>query len=207
MVDTEQPQLYLISPSECDIEHFPDQLARVLDAQQIACVRLALSSQDQDTISRTADALRPVTHARDVALVIEQHLLLVEPLGLDGVHLTDAARSVRKTRKALGPDAIIGAFCGALRHDGISAAESGADYISFGPVGKSPLGDGVSADHALFEWWSEMIELPVVAEGGLTEELVSQLAPVSDFFAIGPEIWTMQAPEQTLAALTAKILV
>ena len=206
MADTEQPQLYLISPSECNIEQFPDQLARVLDAHQIACVRLALSSQDQDTISRTADALRPITHARDVALVIEQHLLLVEPLGLDGVHLTDAARSVRKTRKLLGVDTIIGAYCGALRHDGISAAESGADYISFGPVGSTPLGDGISAEYSLFEWWSEMIELPVVAEGGLTKDLVAQLTPVSDFFAIGPEIWTTDAPEQKLATLIDAML-
>ena len=206
MADTEQPQLYLISPSECNIEQFPDQLARVLDAHQIACVRLALSSQDQDIISRTADALRPITHARDVALVIEQHFLLVEPLGLDGVHLTDAARSVRKTRKLLGADAIIGAYCGALRHDGISAAESGADYISFGPVGSTPLGDGISAEYSLFEWWSEMIELPVVAEGGLTKDLVAQLTPVSDFFAIGPEIWTTDAPEQKLATLIDAML-
>ena len=206
MADTEQPQLYLISPSECNIEQFPDQLARVLDAHQIACVRLALSSQDQDIMSRTADALRPITHSRDVALVIEQHLLLVEPLGLDGVHLTDAARSVRKTRKLLGADAIIGTYCGALRHDGISAAESGADYISFGPVGSTPLGDGISAEYSLFEWWSEMIELPVVAEGGLTKDLVAQLTPVSDFFAIGPEIWTTDAPEQKLATLIDAML-
>ena len=206
MADTEQPQLYLISPSECNIEQFPDQLAQVLDVHQIACVRLALSSQDQDIISRTADALRPITHARDVALVIEQHFLLVEPLGLDGVHLTDAARSVRKTRKLLGADAIIGAYCGALRHDGISAAESGADYISFGPVGSTPLGDGISAEYSLFEWWSEMIELPVVAEGGLTKDLVAQLTPVSDFFAIGPEIWTTDAPKQKLATLIDAML-
>ena len=65
------------------------------------------------------------------------------------------------------------------------------------------MGDGVSADHALFAWWSEMIELPVVAEGGVSEDLIAQLAPVSDFFAIGPEIWTTQAPEKTLAALIA----
>ena len=206
MADTEQPQLYLISPSECNIEQFPDQLAQVLDVHQIACVRLALSSQDQDIMSRTADALRPITHSRDVALVIEQHLLLVEPLGLDGVHLTDAARSVRKTRKLLGADAIIGTYCGALRHDGISAAESGADYISFGPVGSTPLGDGISAEYSLFEWWSEMIELPVVAEGGLTKDLVAQLTPVSDFFAVGPEIWTTDAPEQKLATLIDAML-
>ena len=175
----------------------------VIDAQQVACVRLALSSQDQDIISRSADALRAVTHARDVALVIEQHLLLVEPLGLDGVHLTDAARSVRKTRKALGTDAIIGAHCGTLRHNGISAAEAGADYISFGPVGLTPLGDGASAEPPLFAWWSEMIELPVVAEGGLTESLVTQLAPTSDFFAIGQEIWNTDSPLDSLVALTA----
>ena len=48
-----------------------------------------------------------------------------------------------------------------------------------------------------------MIELPVVAEGGVSEDLIAQLAPVSDFFAIGPEIWRTQAPEKTLAALIA----
>ena len=203
MADPEQPQLYLILPPDCDLEQFPNQLARVLDTQQIACVRLALSSQDQDTISRAADALRQVTHERDVALVIEQHLLLVEPLGLDGVHLTDAGRSVRKTRKILGADAIIGSACGTQRHDGISAAEAGADYVSFGPVGPTPLGDGVSADFALFEWWSEMIELPVVAEGGLTGDVIRHLAPVSDFLAIGPEIWDTAEPAKSLALLTA----
>ena len=79
MDEPDLPQLYLISPSECDLSIFPDQLGRVLDAHQVACVRLALSSQDQTTISRSAEALRAVTRARDVALVIEQHLLLVEP--------------------------------------------------------------------------------------------------------------------------------
>ena len=203
MDEPDLPQLYLISPSECDLSIFPDQLGRVLDAHQVACVRLALSSQDQTIISRSADALRAVTHARDVALVIEQHLLLVEPLGLDGVHLTDAARSVRKARKTLGPDAIIGAHCGTLRHNGISAAEAGADYISFGPVGLTPPGDSVSAEPPLFAWWSEMIELPVVAEGGLTESLVTQIAPMSDFFAVGQEIWNTNSPSDSLAALTA----
>ena len=205
MAQPEQPQLYLISPPSYDLEQFPDHLARVLDAQPIACLRLALSSRDQGTISRAADALRQVTHERDVALVIDQHLLLVEPLGLDGVHLTDASRSVRKTRKILGADAIIGSACGTQRHDGISAAEAGADYISFGPMGPTPLGNGVSADYALFEWWSEMIELPVVAEGGLTDDVIRQLAPVSDFFAIGPEIWETEAPTESLALLTAGI--
>ena len=39
--------------------------------------------------------------------MIENHVLMVERLGLDGVHLTDGARSVRTVRKNLGSDAIV----------------------------------------------------------------------------------------------------
>ncbi|MDU8926982.1 thiamine phosphate synthase [Alisedimentitalea sp. MJ-SS2] len=201
----EQPQLYLITPPEIELSRFPDQLGAVLDAAEIACVRLALSSHDEDTLCRTADALREVTIARDVALVIERHILLVERLGLDGVHLTDGPRSVRKARKELGQDAIVGAFCGASRHDGMTAGESGADYISFGPVGDTPLGDGTVAERDLFEWWSAMIEVSVVAEGALDVELVATLAPVTDFFGIGDELWLADDPVATLKSLTAPI--
>ena len=34
-----------------------------------------------------------------------------------------------------------------------------------------------------------MIEVPVVAEGALTAEVIRALAPVTDFFGIGEEIW------------------
>lgn len=198
----EQPQIYLVSPSEIELSRFPNELARVLDGVDVACVRLALSSHDEDTLCRAADAVREVTIERDVALVIERHILLVERLGLDGVHLTDGARSVRKARKELGKDAIVGAFCGASRHDGMNASEAGADYVCFGPVGETPLGDGTIAEQDLFTWWSEMIEVPVVAEGALDASLVAALSPVTDFFGIGDEIWLSDDPLAALKALT-----
>lgn len=201
MAETEQPQIYLITPPEADQAHFPATLARVLDAHDIACLRLSMATRDEDRLSRTADTLREVCHARDVAIVIDSHILMVERLGLDGVHLTDGARSVRKTRKELGDDAIIGAFCGASRHDGLTAAESGAEYVAFGPVGATPLFDGSVAEHDLFEWWSQMIEVPVVAEGALSLPLIRALAPVTDFFGIGDEIWSAEDPVQALAQL------
>ena len=203
MAQTEQPQIYLITPPEFELSRFPDQLAAVLDSHPVACLRLALSSSDEDRISRAADACREVTIARDVALVIDSHLRLVERLGLDGVHLTDGARSLRAARKALGPDAIIGAFCGSSRHEGMTAGEAGADYISFGPVGDSALGDGSRAGRELFDWWSQMIELPVVAEGALDAALVADFAPVTDFFGIGAEIWREDDPAQALSRLIA----
>ncbi len=204
MTDTDDtPQLYLITPATLDLSRFPDRLAACLDAVEIACLRLSLASRDEEQFARAADALREVTHARDVALVIESHMLLVERLGLDGVHLTDGARSVRKMRKDLGEDAIIGSFCGHSRHDGMTAGEMGADYVSFGPVGLTPLGDGSRAEHELFEWWSEMIEVPVVAEGALDTALIRALAPHTDFFGIGDEIWAQDDAATALKTLAA----
>lgn len=201
----DRPQIILVTPPAFELDVFPDRLAAVLDKVEVACLRLALAARDEDTISRAADACRLVAHARDVAIVIESHVLMVTRLGLDGVHLTDGARSVRKVRKDLGEDAIVGAFCGTTRHEGISAAEARADYAAFGPVGETTLGDGSRAPFELFEWWSEMIEVPVVAEGALTTALVEHLGPVADFFAIGPEVWAEEDAGATLRRLIAPL--
>lgn len=199
----DRPQLYLLTPPSFELDVFPPLLSRVLGAHEVACIRLGLATRDEDAVMRAADAVRAVAHEHDVALVIENHLHLVERHGLDGVHLTDGARSVRAARKELGPDAIVGAFCGASRHDGMNAGEAGADYVCFGPVGESALGHGARAEAELFAWWSEMIEVPVVAEGALTDDLVRSLAPVTDFFALGEEIWREADPVAALGRLIA----
>ncbi|MFN4102567.1 MAG: thiamine phosphate synthase, partial [Pararhodobacter sp.] len=154
---------------------------------------------EEDELGRLADLAREIAHARDVAVVIDDHVKLAQRHGLDGVHLTDGARSVRYARKELGDDAVVGAFCGGSRHEGMTAGEAGADYVSFGPVGDSALYRGEPAELDLFQWWSEVIEVPVVAEGAITRELLTQLNPVTDFIAIGPEIWGEEDP---LTALT-----
>ena len=205
MAAEDRPQITLITPPTFDLTLFPDALGRVLDAVDIACLRLSLATREEDKLSRGADACREVAHARDVAIVIDSHVLLVERLGLDGVHLTDGARGLRKVRQDLGADAIVGAFCGVSKHDGLTAGEAGADYVAFGPVGITALGDGTQAPLDLFEWWSEVVEVPIIAEGALTAELVAKLGPVTDFFGIGPEIWAAEDPVAALRALIAPL--
>lgn len=194
------PQLYLITPPDPVLDSFPALLNRVLDAAPVACLRLSMATADEDRIARMADALRQIAHDRDIALVIDRHAMLVERLGLDGVHLPDGSRAVAKLRKSLGEDAIIGTYCGDSRHDGMTAGEMGADYVSFGPVGATTLGTGTQAQLELFQWWSEMIEVPVVAEGALSADSVRALAPIADFLAFGDEIWSADDPAAALAA-------
>jgi len=205
MSDMDIPQIYLVTPPNFELTGFGAQLAAVLDAYPIACLRLALASRDEDDLARAADHLREIAHARDIPMVMSEHIKLVERLGLDGVHLLDGSRSTRKTRADLGGDAIIGCFCANSRHDGMNAGEMGADYISFGPVGDTSLGDGSRAEDNLFAWWSQMIELPVVAEGALTLADIERLAPITDFFAIGEEIWRKDDPVAALKTLLSPL--
>ncbi|PKP71057.1 MAG: thiamine phosphate synthase [Alphaproteobacteria bacterium HGW-Alphaproteobacteria-4] len=203
MAADDRPQIYLITPPAFELEVFIPRLGAVLDAVDVACLRLSLAGRDEDAIARAADACRMTAHERDVAIVISDHVKLVEPHGLDGVHLMDAARSVRSARKDLGADAIVGAWCGASKHAGMAAGEAGADYVCFGPLAETALHNGALAERALFAWWSEVIEVPVVAEGALTPALVADLAPVTDFFAFGEEIWQAPDPVAALKALVA----
>ena len=85
----------------------------------------------------------------------------------------------------------------------MTAAEIGTDYISFGPIGDSALGDGSVADNELFQWWSEMIEVPVVAEGNATPDAIASVKDHVDFLTVGAEVWN--AKEGPVAALQAII--
>ena len=201
MAAEDRPQIYLVTPAVFDLEAFPSCLAAVLDAVEVACLRLALISKDEDQLGRAADAMRLIAHERDVAVVIDTHVQLAARHGLDGVHLLDSSRSVRIARKELGADAIVGSYCGASRDAGMAAGEAGADYVAFGPVGPNALGTGTQAAPELFAWWSEMIEVPIVAEGALTRDLIAALAPITDFFAIGDEIWSADTPATALKTL------
>lgn len=197
---TDAPQLYLMTPAGAQASALGPLLTEVMDRFPPACLRIR-GGAEEDELGRLADLAREIAHARDVAVVIDDHVRLAQRHGLDGVHLTDGARGVRAARKELGADAIVGAFCGASRHEGMTAGEAGADYVSFGPVGDSALGRGGPAPLELFQWWSEMIEIPVVAEGAITRELIAQLSPACDFIAIGPEIWAGEDPTGSLASL------
>ncbi|NNU80477.1 thiamine phosphate synthase [Halovulum dunhuangense] len=205
--DREPPKIYLATPPAFELSGFETPLKAALDAAPVACLRLSLATRDEDDLSRAADMLREIAHARDIPLVIDDHFRLVERLGLDGVHLTDGARRVKEVRKLLGKEAILGAFCGTSRHAGMTAGELGADYIAFGPVSADTLlGDGTVAEPELFQWWSEMIEIPVVAEGGLAGAALAGLLPYTDFICLSDEIWAAgDGPAAALGRIAASL--
>lgn len=183
-------RLYLVTPPKLT-PAFPATLAAALDAGDVACVQLRLKDADDQIVIRAAEALGEVCRRRDVAFLLNDRPDLAKRAGADGVHVGQQDAPLREARDLLGPDAIIGVTCHDSRHLALTAAEDGADYVAFGaffPTGTKDAPTQAPVD--LLQWWSELIEVPCVAIGGITAQNCAPLVEAgADFLAVSSGVW------------------
>ncbi len=184
-------RLYLITPPLIEPARFADRLAQALDAGDVACVQLRLKDADDDAIRRAVDALRPVAQSRGVAFLMNDRPDLALATGCDGVHVGQEDASYAEARKILGLGRIVGVTCHDSRHLAMEAAEAGADYVAFGAFFPSPTKPAkYHADVELLRWWSELMEVPCVAIGGITAGNCAPLVKAgADFLAVIAAVW------------------
>jgi thiamine-phosphate pyrophosphorylase len=196
-------RLYLITPPQLVPAAFADELARALDAGDVACVQLRLKDVDDDAIRRAADALRPVAQERGVAFLMNDRPDLALATGCDGVHVGQQDASYAEARRLLGAERIVGVTCHESRHLAMEAAEAGADYVAFGAFFPSSTKEAKHrADPEILRWWSELMTVPSVAIGGITPENCAPLvAAGADFLAVISAVWTH--PEGPAAGVKA----
>ena len=187
---SETCRLYLVTPPTLDLASFAPLLAEALDAGDVGAVQLRLKHASDDEILRAIDCLRPVAHARDVAFILNDRPELAVRSGCDGAHVGADDMDITRARALLG-DLQLGVSCYDSRDAAMVAGELGADYVAYGAFFPSITKDtAIRADPALLHWWSEMMELPVVAIGGITAENCAPLvAAGADFLAVVSAVW------------------
>jgi thiamine-phosphate pyrophosphorylase len=201
-------RLYLITPAVLEPAAFADRLAEALDAGDVACVQLRLKGAEDDAIRRAADALRPVAQQRGVAFIMNDRPDLALATGCDGVHIGQEDASYVEARQILGLGRIVGVSCQASRHLAIEAAEAGADYVAFGAFFASASKEAKHrADPEILRWWSELMEVPCVAIGGITPENCRPLVEAgADFLAVISAVWDhAQGPAAAVKAFAQAI--
>ena len=201
-------RLYIITPEKFDLSRFPDLLAQALDGGDCAAVQLRIKNESDDTWKRCIDALRPVTQSRGVAFLLNDRADLVAATGCDGAHVGQEDMAAKQARAIMGPDLMLGVTCKSSRDLAMQAGEDGADYVAFGafyPSGSKQVTK--LADPDILRWWSEMMELPSCAIGGITADNLAPLVQAgADFLAIIGGVWNHpDGPAGGVRAINAAI--
>ena len=202
-------RLYLVTPPHLDPDIFAERLAAALDAGDVGAVQLRLKDADDDAVRRAIAVLRPVAQARDVAFLINDRPDLARETGCDGAHVGQEDMAVREARRILGPDLTLGVSCHGSRELAMDGGEAGADYVAFGaffPSGTKAEAP-VEAEPEILAWWSEIMELPCVAIGGITAMNCAPLVQAgADFLAVVSAVWDHpEGPAAGVRAMNAAI--
>lgn len=200
-------RLYLVTPVQVG-PAFADDLGRALDAGDVAAVQLRLKDASDDTWRRAIDALRPVTQARGVAFLLNDRADLVAATGCDGVHVGQTDTPAADARRLIGAGLTLGVTCHDSRDLAMQAGEAGADYVAFGAFFPTLTKDAPTrADPEIIAWWSELMELPCVAIGGVTASNCAPLVTAgAGFLAVVGAVWGHpEGPAAGVRAMNAAI--
>ena len=202
-------RLYLITPPRIDdLAEFGRTLSAALDAGDVAALQLRLKDKPDTMIAAAVDALLPIAHSRDAALILNDRPDLAARLGCDGVHVGQDDASCAEARRIVGSGRMVGVTCHDSRHLAMEAAEAGADYVAFGAFFPTATKDAPTrAEPEILEIWQETMQTPCVAIGGITVENCRGLAAAgADFIAVSAGVWTYRdGPAAAVAAFNAEI--
>ena len=178
-------QLYVVIEAG---QSAPEHLAAALAAAEIASV-LIVPAAERALDPATAGPLVELAQRRGAAALIAGDARLARTLKADGVHLAamdDLEQAYHEAREVLGNGRVIGVDPGISRHDAMTFAEAGADYIAFGaPAHLKDRDRGRVRRDELITWWAEIFQVSCVAFNVETAEEAGALAERgADFVAV-----------------------
>ncbi len=195
------PRLYVLAPAAdaAGIAAQAEALRQAAGEVDIAAVLLRPSP------GAAAQALKPLLDACEAigaAGLVEGDASLAATLGADGAHVEGAP--ALKAAAARRSDGIVGAGGLRTKHDAMSAAEAGADYVMFGEPDAEGRRPPFEATLERTEWWAQLFEPPCVGYARTLEEVEALVAAGADFIAVDTLIF--EAPGEGARALAARLV-
>ena len=186
------PNFNIVTPSALKYifkdkkKEFSFRLSEILEIENISSIRVKTNDLTQMELNEIIFHIKKIIKDR-ASIIIENDIKSAALLKADGVHLTTGQNLVKSAKAHLGKYQVIGAFCGSSKHSGMVAAENGANYIEFRAHHDSVMSDITIVN--LFKWWSETIEIPVMAECAKDCLISRKIWGYCDFFSLGTKIW------------------
>jgi thiamine-phosphate pyrophosphorylase len=181
-------RFYLITPPGEETSALATALATLCAGSDVAAVLLRSTAEDERSLINRAKTLCPVAQETGAALLLDGHAELAARAGADGAHLT-GIDAFSEALERLKPERIAGAGGLTSRHDAMTAAEAGADYVMFGEPDASGLRPSFAAIEERVAWWAEVFEIPCVGYAASPDEVAPLVKAGADFVALGDWLW------------------
>lgn len=141
-------------------------------------------------LQRIAEVLTPIAQARGIAVLVQNDTRAAGRAKADGVHVDTTVAELKETVASFQPSRIVGAGNIKSRHDAMTAAEAGADYVFFGALSRPEEPDVQPKSLEFAEWWAPIFQTPCVCLAGSSLNSVDTVAATgAEFVALRDAIW------------------
>jgi len=184
-------QIYLISPPKIVLSEFAVSLKNALSTNFVPVFQLRLKEYQEIEVAKIAKQIQKICKDYNCQLILNDYPNIALSLELDGVHLGKDDAKIAEVRKQVPDSFTIGASCYNSKHRAMQAGEDGANYLAFGaffPTTTKKI--EYYANVELLQWATELLNLPIVAIGGINANNCCDLvANKADFLAVISFVW------------------
>jgi len=199
---------YLITDRKATFEGRPleEVLPRALEAGVGGLLLREKDLPDRE-LYELASRMRELTLRYRVRLLISSRVDVALAVGADGVHLTGTSLPTDVARRLMGDEKYIAVSTHSME-EAVKAEEQGADFITFGPVYRTPskmrYGEPVGLD-ALREV-AEKLTIPVFGLGGIKADNLTETLQAGAYgIALISAVIASEDPEAAVHEIVAKV--
>ena len=149
-------------PGVCDFAA----LEEALKAGDVASAILYAGDSDALVFEAFCKEAVPTLQRHNCAVLIADDTQVFGRSGADGYFLEKQRKDLNDAIARFSPQKIVG--CGGIkdRHGALLVGEAKPDFIFLGKLGGDIKPDAHPKNIALANWWSELVEIPIVVMGG-----------------------------------------
>ena len=183
--------IYLISPQKIRGIKFYKALHQVLKTNKVKYFQPRLKKISTKNLIKISKKIKKITRKNNVKFLINDEPSVAKYVGADGCHIGQKDMDLKKARKILGKNKIIGITCHNSIKFALKAKKGKANYIAFGSFFKSSTKNSpFKAKLATLHWAKKKINMPTVAIGGISSSNYKKiLSNGADLIACSSYIW------------------
>ncbi|PWL16875.1 thiamine phosphate synthase [Falsochrobactrum shanghaiense] len=193
-------RILLVAPPLADADALAALLTAALSGGDVTSVILDSGDLDEASFQASLQKAVPVIQKADAAAIILNDTRIAGRVGADGVHIEGNAATLAEIIEKHTPKMIVGTGNLRDRHGALEIGELQPDYVFFGKIGADTKPDAHPRNLALAQWWSEMIEIPSIAQAGNSlQSVIVAAATGADFVALGRAVFEADDPAKAVA--------